>query len=249
MSARPARKLAIVTGGAQGLGLGVARRLLDDGCSVAILDIQERLSPEAERALGPARPWRFFSADVSDERRIRDIERELSAAEGSVAFLVNNAGIFPRYDSATLPLDTWNRILAVNLTGTFLCCQVFGQSMRQGGGGAIINVSSGRAIQPAPRGAAYSASKAGIIALTRTLAFEWAPDNIRVNCLVPGISDTAQPRQDMTDEQLQAAAQRVPLRRLGQPADMAAAVAFLLSDEAAYITGQCLAVNGGAIMM
>jgi NAD(P)-dependent dehydrogenase (short-subunit alcohol dehydrogenase family) len=241
-------RLAVITGGAQGLGLGIARRLLVDGHRVAIVDVQEHLSPEAERSLGADRAWRFFRADVSDEHRIREVEQELSG-EGGVDFLVNNAGIFPRYEAATLSLEEWNRVLAVNLTGTFLCSQVFGQPMRLPGHGAIVNVSSGRAVQAGAKGAAYSASKAGIIALTRALAFEWAPYNVRVNCLVPGISDTAQPRLELSEKDLQAAARRIPLGRIGQPADMAGAVSFLLGADAAYVTGQCLAVNGGSIMM
>lgn len=241
--------IAVVTGAAQGLGLGITKRLLEEGSRVAVVDIQESPRPEARRALDERGEWLFFSADVSDPARIQEVERQLSERWGDVDYLVNDAGIFPRNDSSSLPLDEWERVLRVNLTGTFLCSQVFGQSMRRNKKGAIVNISSGRALQGAARGAAYAASKAGIIALTRSLALEWAPLNIRVNCVVPGIADTAQPRQELTEEQLQAAAQRIPLGRIGQPADVAAAVCFLLGDDAAYITGQCLAVNGGAIMI
>ena len=248
MTDEPAR-VAVVTGGAQGLGLGIARRLVRDGYRVAIIDIQPHLPAAAEDALGPANRWRFFSGDVADESRLRAIERAITGDWGAIDGLVNNAGIFPRHDSASQPLAEWERVLRVNLTGSFLCAQVFSQSMRRHGRGAIVNTASGRAFHGAARGAAYAASKAGIIGLTRSLAVEWGPLGIRVNCVVPGLADTAQPRQELSEEQMEAAARTIPLRRIGQPADVAAAVAFLLSDDAAYITGQCLGVNGGAVLI
>jgi NAD(P)-dependent dehydrogenase (short-subunit alcohol dehydrogenase family) len=121
--------------------------------------------------------------------------------------------------------------------------------MIEGGGGAIVNTASGRALQGAANGAHYSASKGGIIALTKSLALDWAPHGIRVNCVIPGLSDTAQPRVEMRDNELYAAGARIPLGRIGKPEDTANMVAFLLSDDAAYMTGQSVAVNGGAIMV
>jgi NAD(P)-dependent dehydrogenase (short-subunit alcohol dehydrogenase family) len=220
-----------------------------DGYRVAIVDIQERLSASAEEQLGAGDGWWYFTADVGDERQIQDVEQAIAGTAGEITALVNNAGIFPRHEAATLPLDQWNEVLRVNLTGTFICSQVLGQAMRRNRAGAIVTTASGRAFMGGPRSAAYSASKSGIVGLTRALAFEWAPLGVRVNCVVPGIADTAQPRIELSDEELYAAAQHIPLGRIGQPADIAAAVAFLLSDDASYITGQTLAVNGGAAMI
>ena len=119
----------------------------------------------------------------------------------------------------------------------------------QGGGGAIVTMASGRALAGAANGAHYSATKGGIISLTKSLALDWAAYGIRVNCVIPGISDTAQPRAEMSDDQLYAAGARIPLGRIGQPEDIAGVVAFLLGSDAAYMTGQSVAVNGGAIMI
>jgi NAD(P)-dependent dehydrogenase (short-subunit alcohol dehydrogenase family) len=121
--------------------------------------------------------------------------------------------------------------------------------MKEAGGGAIVNTSSGRALAGSANGAHYSATKGGIIALTKSLAIDWASYGIRVNCVIPGITDTAQPRLVMGDNELYAAGLQIPLGRIGQPQDIAAAVAFLLSDDASYMTGQSVAVNGGAIMI
>jgi NAD(P)-dependent dehydrogenase (short-subunit alcohol dehydrogenase family) len=162
---------------------------------------------------------------------------------------VNNAGIFPRQQSATVALDAWKRVISVNLIGSFICARVFGAAMLKRRRGAIVNIGSGRAFHGAADGVAYSASKAGLVGLTRSLALEWAPYNVRVNCIVPGLSDTAQPRAVLTDDQLRQAGERIPLGRVGQPADVAGAVSFLLSDDASYITGQSLGVNGGAVLL
>jgi NAD(P)-dependent dehydrogenase (short-subunit alcohol dehydrogenase family) len=121
--------------------------------------------------------------------------------------------------------------------------------MKDAGGGAIVNMASGRALAGAANGAHYSASKGGIIALTKSLALDWAPYNIRVNCVIPGVTDTAQPRGEMSDAELYAMGSRIPLGRIGQPEDTAAVVAFLLGKDSGYMTGQSVAVNGGAIMI
>ena len=126
--------------------------------------------------------------------------------------------------------------------------QTIGDRLTQGSG-SIVTMASGRALAGAANGAHYSATKGGIIALTKSLALDWAAHGIRVNCVIPGISDTAQPRAEMSDKQLHAAGARIPLGRIGQPEDIAGVVAFLLGSDAAYMTGQSVAVNGGAIMI
>lgn len=239
--------IAVVTGGAQGIGLGIADRLLRDGCVVAIIDVQSGLPADSTARLD-GRSVTFFSGDVSDESRMREIEREIRTW-GGADYLVNNAGVFPRQESATVALEAWERVIAVNLIGSFICSRVFGAAMLERRRGAIVNIGSGRAFHGAPDGVAYSSSKAGLLGLTRSLALEWAPFSVRVNCVVPGLSDTAQPRAVLTEEQLRRAGEQIPLGRVGQPDDVAGAVSFLLSDEASYITGQSLAVNGGAVFL
>ena len=148
-----------------------------------------------------------------------------------------------------MKVSEWEQVLRVNLTGTFLCARAVARGMKEAGQGVIVNMASGRALAGAANGAHYSASKGAIIALTKSLALDWAPYGIRVNCVIPGITDTAQPRGEMTDDELYAVGSRIPLGRIGQPQDIAAVVAFLLGDDSAYMTGQSVAVNGGAIMI
>ena len=163
--------------------------------------------------------------------------------------LVNNAGIYPRARALDMAFSEWERVLRVNLSGTFLCACAVARRMKETGRGVIVNMASGRALAGAAKGAHYAASKGGIIALTKSLALDWAPYGIRVNCVIPGLTDTAQPRGELGDEELYAQGSRIPLGRIGQPQDIAAVVAFLLGEDAAYMTGQSIAVNGGAMML
>jgi NAD(P)-dependent dehydrogenase (short-subunit alcohol dehydrogenase family) len=179
------------------------------------------------------------------ESAVAAFEREWGRPDG----LVNNAGIFPRARALDMELSEWERVLRVNLTGTFLCARAVARAMKEAGKGAIVNMASGRALAGAAKGPHYSASKGGIIALTKSLALDWAPYGIRVNCVIPGVTDTAQPRGELSDDELYALGSRIPLGRIAQPQDIAAAVAFLLGDDSAYMTGQSIAVNGGAIML
>lgn len=236
--------MAVVTGGAQGLGRGTVERLLRDGYRVAALDVVDAID-DADSLAGE---WRLFSGDVSDRRFVEHVARDLVSAWGRIDALVNNAGIFPRHEALSLSDEDWKRVLSVNLTGTFLCSQVFARVMLDGDGGAIVNTASGQVYRPQADSAAYAASKGGIVSLTRALAIEWAP-RIRVNCIVPGIADTAMPRLTHTEESFQATAAKIPLGRAALPADTAAAVSFLLSGDAAYFTGQTLGINGGAILL
>lgn len=170
---------------------------------------------------------------------------------GPVYAVVNNAGIHPRAPSIEVPLEMWNRTLAVNLTGSFLTAQAFAPAMVDAGRGAIINFASGRAIEGAPMGIHYAASKAALIAMTKTLATEWATFGIRVNAIIPGVSETRQPLEagGVTLENLRERGKSIPLGRVGHPDDIAGMVAMLLSEDAAYMTGQSVAINGGRIML
>lgn len=164
--------------------------------------------------------------------------------------LVNNAGIFARDAALDVTPEDWHRVISINLSGAFFMAQEAARRLVAGNStGVIVNVASGQAYRPAPRGVAYAASKAGLVNLTRALAAEWGPVGIRVNTVVPGLTDTAQPRAVKSDADFAAAAEATPLRRLSTPDDIAAMVSFLLSADAAGITGQAFAVNGGRVMI
>jgi len=240
----------IVTGAAQGIGRAVALRLAKAGGVIAVWDTQkagvEDTAEECQKAGASVRAWQVdVGVPQQIEAAMSDFEREWGAPTG----LVNNAGIFPRSPAIDMDLDEWDRVLNVNLRGTFVCSRAAARLMKPQGRGAIVNMASGRALAGAPLGAHYSASKGGIIALTKSLALAFASFCVRVNCMIPGLTDTAQPRVEMSDEQIEAAGATIPLGRVGQPDDIAAGVAFLLSDDASYMTGQSIAVNGGAIMI
>jgi NAD(P)-dependent dehydrogenase (short-subunit alcohol dehydrogenase family) len=241
----------IVTGAAQGLGRAVALRLAAPGLHVAVWDTQADGAEETARLCrergAVSQAW---TVDVGAEDQVEGAVADFIRAWGSPDGLVANAGIFPRSRALDMQLSEWDRVLRANLTGTFLCARAAARAMIQGGGGgAIVTMASGRALAGAANGAHYSATKGGIISLTKSLALDWAAHGIRVNCVIPGISDTAQPRVEMSDDQLYAAGARIPLGRIGQPEDIAGVVAFLLGSDAAYMTGQSVAVNGGAIMI
>ena len=240
----------IVTGAAQGIGRAVALRLAVPGVHVAVWDTKaEGVEDTARLCREQGAAARASIVDVGDagqiEAAVAALEREWGRPDG----LVNNAGIFPRSRALDMMLSEWELVLRVNLTGTFVCARAVAARMKEDGRGAIVNTASGRALAGAANGAHYSASKGGIIALTKSLAHDWAGYGIRVNCVIPGITDTAQPRVEMGENELYAMGAHIPLGRIGQPQDIAAVVAFLLSDDAAYMTGQSIAVNGGAIMI
>lgn len=241
------RQVAVITGGGQGIGLAICRRLGADGrYAIAVIEQSELGDSTAAELQERGVEAISVRADVSDEAAIASAAQAIGAF-GTVACVVNNAGIYPRAEAMEMPFDQWMRVVEVNLGGTFLVSRAFAPAMLAAGGGAVVNIASGRAFEGAVRGSHYSASKGGIISLTRSLAREWAPA-IRVNAVVPGVTDTAQPRQATTEEELYSRGARIPLGRIGQPEDVAGVVAFLLSDDARYVTGQSYSVNGGSIM-
>jgi len=239
----------IITGGAQGIGRAVALRLAAPGVRLAVWDVKrDGVLETAELCRKAGAQARATIVDVGDphavERAVADFEREWGKPDG----LVNNAGIFPRTRALDMQLTEWEQVLRVNLTGTFATACAVAARMKDAGRGAIVNTASGRALAGAANGAHYAASKGGIIALTKSLALDWAAYGIRVNCVIPGITDTAQPRVELSDNELYAVGAHIPMGRIGRPQDIAAVAAFLLSADASYMTGQSVAVNGGAIM-
>jgi NAD(P)-dependent dehydrogenase (short-subunit alcohol dehydrogenase family) len=240
----------IVTGAAQGIGRAVALRLASPGVQLAVWDVQaEGVEETARLCRDQGADTRAWAVDVGYPDAIETAVAAFEQAWGKPDGLVNNAGIFPRARALDMDLAEWEQVLRVNLTGTFVTARAVAARMKELGRGAIVNTASGRALAGAANGAHYSASKGGIIALTKSLALDWASYGIRVNCVIPGLTDTAQPRVEMGDNELYAAGARIPMGRIGRPEDIAAVVAFLLSDDAGYMTGQSVAANRGAIMI
>jgi 3-oxoacyl-[acyl-carrier protein] reductase len=170
-------------------------------------------------------------------------------ALGGIDILVNNAAIFPRVAFLDMTEAQWDAVLNVNLRGAFLCAQaVARQLVERGSSGTIINLASGAAFRSSPRGVHYVSSKAGIVGLTRATAMDLAPYRIRVNAIAPGLTDTAQPRYGMSEEELQDAGRQVPLGRIATPEDIANLAVFLASEAAGHITGQTMHVNGGQFL-
>jgi NAD(P)-dependent dehydrogenase (short-subunit alcohol dehydrogenase family) len=242
---------AVVTGAAQGIGRAIAARLAAPGRRVWCLDVDVAALDQTVRDLrADGADVLALACDVGDPVAIRDAWAAIDTDGTPVTALVNNAGIFLRDAALDVTPQDWQRVLSVNLTGGFLMAQETARRLIESGRqGVVVSVASGQAFRPAPRGAAYAASKAGLVNLGRALAAEWGPLGVRVNTVVPGLTDTAQPRAVKSDADFVAAAETTPLRRLSTPEDIAAMVAFLLSDEAASITGQAFAVNGGRIMI
>jgi glucose 1-dehydrogenase len=253
-------KVAVVTGGSSGIGQAIAIRLGEEGVDVAINYVGRPEGAEETReaiehgvdicmkqmAASGTRPI-LVAADVSEEAEVAAMFDRVLAEYGRIDYLINNAGIQIAQDTEKLPVADFDKVLAVNLRGSFLCAQ---QAVRQflnaGSGGAIVNVSSVHQVIPKPRFVGYSVSKGGMQNLTHTLALEYAARGIRVNGLGPGATVTPINRSWIDDPVKRAAVEsHIPMRRAGAAEEMAAAAAFLCSDEAAYITGQTLFVDGG----
>ena len=243
--------VAIITGGGGGFGRAFSLRLAKMGARIAVWDVDAALGGETVRQVREAGgEARFFKVDLADPASIAACAQETMAAMGVPYCIINNASVFPRGEVIELTLADWEWTLKVNLTAPFLIAKTLGPRMIEQGRGVVINLASGRAVEGAAKGANYACTKAAMISLTKSLALEWARHGVRVNAIIPGQSLTAMPLAATPEAELHAHAKhRNPMGRIGYPEDVAGLAAYLVSADAAYMTGQGVAINGGAVMV
>jgi 3-oxoacyl-[acyl-carrier protein] reductase len=247
---RLVNRVAIVTGAQQGIGEAIARAFAREGAAVVVNYLDDRDGAEAvvsEIVRGDGRAV-AVRADVSVSDEATALI-EAATPFGGVDLLVNNAGIFPRSQFLEMEQEEWDSVLGVNLKGAFLCTQAAAKDMvARSAAGAVINMSSAIANTGSARGVHYTASKSGVVGLTRATALALAPHGIRVNAIAAGMTDTAQPREGLTEEQIADIVGGFPLGRLVRPEEIADTAVFLAGEESRQITGQTIHVNGGAVM-
>jgi len=232
-------KIALVTGSTSNIGLGIARAFAGEGAKVIIHSRHEEDAKKIASELGGD----YFAADVSHPEQVQALFDHIKSRHRRLDILVNSLAQSSRGGILETTLEEWNHILAVNLTSYFLCIQHAARIMKENGGGAMINISAASGERASPGRAAYSVSKGAVYALTKQAAVDLAPHRIRVNCIVSGIVGTPIGRRDMGNRKLEY--DSIPLRRIGQPEDVAEAAVFLVSEKASYITNAIVAVDGG----
>ncbi|MEF2072247.1 SDR family NAD(P)-dependent oxidoreductase [Consotaella aegiceratis] len=248
-------RVAIVTGGAKGIGYAVVNRFLQEGAKVAIADVDEKAGTEAVDQLSDLGDVAFFQTNISERLDVHNLVAATLDRFGDVDILVNNAGIVHKADFLEVDEADFDRVLRVNLKGTFLCSQAVArhlvEKVKQGGpAGSIVNMSSINAIFGLADQVGYSASKGGVAQLTKVMALSLAPYRIRVNAIGPGSIMTDLLRAVALDEEAnQRILSRTPLGRIGDPAEIASIAAFLASDDASYITGETIYADGGRLAL
>jgi 2-hydroxycyclohexanecarboxyl-CoA dehydrogenase len=237
-------KVGVVTGGGKGIGRAISVQLARDGAAIAVWDLDGAGAEETAALIGKAGGRAIaYAVDAVSTDGIASAVARTRKELGPVTILVNNAGISDFHQFLDITEEMWDRIMRVNLKGPFLCTQAILPDMLAAGWGRIVNISSSSAQTGAARMAHYAASKGGVIGFTRALAMELAARGITVNNIPPGFIDTPMLRSSPLD--IEAAAAVAPMKRAGKPEDIAAACSYLVSEAAAYVTGQTLSVNGG----
>jgi 2-hydroxycyclohexanecarboxyl-CoA dehydrogenase len=243
------QRVAIVTGGGSGIGLAIGHRLAADGHAVAVVDLDGTSAASAAAAIGGTAIG--LVADVSDREQVFATVAEVRRRLGAPAILVNNAGLGARYDRfLDVTPELWEQFIGVNLSGAFHCCQAVLPDMVEARWGRIVNISSSSTHGGQPLLSHYVSSKSGLNGLTKSLALEFGPRGITVNAIPPGFIDTpmlraSEARGELGPGGVDDAIARTPVRRAGRPEDVAAACSFLCRDDAGYVTGQLIGVNGG----
>jgi len=244
----PTSRVALVTGAAAGIGRAYAERLARDGFVLAAVDLAppdatvKAITAEGGTASG-------FAADVTDPAAVAECVAAIGASVGAPSVLVNNVGTYPVIKWDDLTLDDFRRVMAVNLESAFLLCKACIPSMREQGWGRIVNVASRTFWLPVPDMAAYLASKGGVIGLSRALATELGPHNITVNVVAPGLTRTATMEASTADVVFEMTANMQVIKRTQEPEDLVGLVSFLASEDARFMTGQTLMVDGGLIRL
>jgi 3-oxoacyl-[acyl-carrier protein] reductase len=240
-------KTALVTGGSRGIGKAVAVALAGEGATIAVNYVENRKAADAVAQSIRAAGGNAFSvrADVARHADVRKMQAEIRKTAGDVDILVNNAGIHQHLKVWELRPADWERVMAVNLTGVYNCCNVFTPAMMKKKWGRIVNISSVSGITGTDHEIHYASSKGGMIAATRSLALELVPYGIRVNCVAPGHILTDMTTTSSTPAERKEWTGHIPMKRYGEPNEIADAVVFLCSKKSSYITGETLNVNGG----
>lgn len=251
-----AGKTAVVTGGAMGIGFGIAYRLAEAGANVVIVDTNENAGTATVNELS-GNNWKamFVKADVADEKQVSNMIDEAKKTYGTIDILVNNAGIYPNTPVMQMQEKDFERVLSINLKGVFFCTKAAAQQMiKQGSGGKIINVTSIDAIHPSMVGlATYDASKHGVWGFTKNVALELAPHKIWVNAIAPGGINTpgtgaGKPANKEMEEMMKPFLAKIPMHRMGEPDDIGKVALFLASDLSSYMTGSQIVVDGGVLL-
>lgn len=245
-------RVAVITGAAQGIGAACAERFARDGASIALWDVNDALGAAlAQRLVMGGTRAVYCHCDVSRKDEVEAALTATQAALGNVDALVNNAGIFKAADFLDIAESDWDAVIDVNLKGAFLVGQAVARAMAKTGGGAIVNMSSVNAVTAIPSIASYNASKGGINQLTRAMALALADHGVRVNAVAPGTIATELARNAVlgSDEARRRILSRTPLKRLGEPGEIADVCAFLLSSAASYMTGAIVYVDGGRLAL
>ena len=239
-------KVALVTGGASGIGLATARRLLESGWKAAIADRDERALASLRDELGANERVLLASLDVTDEAAAQQLVGDVVTKLGGLAGVVNCAGIAADVHALETPVDLFRKILDVNVVGTFIVARAAAQAMKDRGGGAIVNMCSVSGLRGSKGRSAYGASKGAVRVLTQVLANDLAPYAIRVNAVAPGPVDTPMVKAMHTDKDRQLWSRHVPMRRYAEPDEIATVIEFLLDGtRSSYMTGEIVAVDGG----